>query len=161
MNHASHCSTNVTDFLILSEADVKRARSDRKKGKDKAPAAEQMVGGNSSGETWLWPTRCIDWFKEKTPAVNPPKPATTKPAAAKPRGKRVKEPVPAAESAAEPSKSSRTARRRLEDRSAEPPADNEAPMSKPSEDEATTAGPKQRPKSNTKMTEERNLRRRK
>ena len=156
MNHASHCDTNVTDFLTLSEADVKRARSDRKKGKDKAPAAEQMVGGNSSAEPGLWPTRCIDWFKEKTPAVKPPKPA-----AAKPRGKRVKEPLPAAESAAEPSKSSRTARRRLEDRSAEPPADDEAPVSKPSEDEATTAGPKQRPKPNTKTTEERNLRRRK
>ena len=98
--------------------------------------------------------RCIDWYKEKTPPANPPKPA-----AAKLRSKRGKEPVPAAESAAESSGPNRATGRRLRARSAEPSADDEAPMSKPSEDEVTTAEPKQRLKRNIKAAVEKSLRR--
>ncbi|KAL8786482.1 MAG: hypothetical protein Q9195_008187 [Heterodermia aff. obscurata] len=72
----------------------------------------------------------------------------------------VKEPVSAAESAAEPSGPSRKTGRRLRDGSAEPPTNDEAPMSKPSKDEAAAAGPKPRPKAkeNIKAIVERNLR---
>ena len=156
-NHATQCGTNVTHFLTLSAEEVKKARSDRKNGKDKAPAAESKVSNRSSAEPWLWPTRHIDLFKEKAPAVKPPKLAAAKPPAAKPRGKRRKEPVPDAESAAEPSE----AGRRLRDKSAEPPADDEAPVSKPSEEKEAAAGPKQRLKPNIKAAVERSLRRKK
>ena len=137
----------------MSEADVKKARSDKRKAKDKAPVAEPKVSSNSSAKPRLWPTSCIDLLKGKTTAIKPPKPA-----AAKPSGKRGKEPVPNAESAAEPSGPSHTTGRRLRDRSAEPPPEDNAPVSKPPEDEVATARPRRRLKADVKLAVEKNLR---